>query len=150
MQTDRLPFNQRKRQSRTFLFDRALFCAGSSSFTGSGDCRSSAPTSRATPRSRARCTRPETGLPPRLGGIKWFEKPALTYWLLATGYALFGENEFGARFGVAAASTFAALLLYFFGRRARSARFGYLSAAALVTCGLWPGFARGVTCDLSR
>ncbi len=85
---------------------------------------------------------------PRLGGIKWFEKPALTYWLLAAGYALFGENEFGARFGVAAASTFAALLLYFFGRRARSARFGYLSAAALVTCGLWPGFARGVTCDL--
>jgi 4-amino-4-deoxy-L-arabinose transferase-like glycosyltransferase len=85
---------------------------------------------------------------PRLGGIKWFEKPALTYWLLATGYALFGENEFGARFGVAAVSTFGALLLYFFGRRARSARFGYLSAAALVTCGLWPGFARGVTCDL--
>src|SRR5262249_34488366 len=64
------------------------------------------------------------------------------------GYALFGENEFGARFGVAVVSTFGALLLYFFGRRARSARFGYLSAAALVTCGLWPGFARGVTCDL--
>ncbi|HKC88751.1 MAG TPA: glycosyltransferase family 39 protein, partial [Blastocatellia bacterium] len=85
---------------------------------------------------------------PRLGGIKWFEKPALTYWLLAAGYALFGENEFGARFGVAAVSTFGALLLYFFGRRARSARFGYLSAAALVTCGLWPGFARGVTFDL--
>ena len=85
---------------------------------------------------------------PRLGGIKWFEKPALTYWLLAAGYAVFGENEFGARFGVAAVSTFGALLLYFFGRRARSARFGYLSAAALVTCGLWPGFARGVTCDL--
>ena len=85
---------------------------------------------------------------PRLGGIKWFEKPALTYWLLASGYALFGENEFGARFGVAAVSTFGALLLYFFGRRARSARFGYLSAAALVTCGLWPAFARGVTCDL--
>jgi 4-amino-4-deoxy-L-arabinose transferase-like glycosyltransferase len=86
---------------------------------------------------------------PRLGGIKWFEKPALTYWLLAVGFALFGENEFGARFGVAAVATLGALLLYFFGRRAHSARFGYLSAAALVTCGLWPGFARGVTCDLT-
>ena len=32
---------------------------------------------------------------PRLGGIKWFEKPALTYWL-GHSYALFGENEFGA------------------------------------------------------
>ncbi|HZF37654.1 MAG TPA: glycosyltransferase family 39 protein, partial [Blastocatellia bacterium] len=86
---------------------------------------------------------------PRLGGINWFEKPALTYWLLAVGYSLFGENEFGARFGIAVVATFGALLLYFFGRRARSARFGYLSAAALVTCGLWPGFARGVTCDLT-
>jgi len=93
----------------------------------------------------------ETGdwITPRLGGIEWFEKPALTYWLLAAGYTLFGDNEFGARFGVAVVATFGALLLYFFGRRARSARFGYLSAAALVTCGLWPGFARGVTCDLT-
>jgi 4-amino-4-deoxy-L-arabinose transferase-like glycosyltransferase len=86
---------------------------------------------------------------PRLGGIKWFEKPALTYWLSAAGFALFGENEFGARFGVAALATFGVLLLYYFGRREHSARFGYLSAAALATCGLWPGFARGVTFDLT-
>src|SRR5215468_12005342 len=86
---------------------------------------------------------------PRLGGIKWFEKPALTYWLSGAGYALFGENEFGARFGVAALATIGALSLYLFGRRERSARFGYLSATALATCGLWPGFARGVTFDLT-
>ncbi|HEY7182888.1 MAG TPA: glycosyltransferase family 39 protein, partial [Blastocatellia bacterium] len=86
---------------------------------------------------------------PRLGGIGWFEKPALTYWILAVGYRLFGENEFAARCGMAAVATFGALLLYIFGRRARSARFGYLSAAALVTCGLWTGFARAVTCDLA-
>ncbi len=85
---------------------------------------------------------------PRLGGIKWFEKPALTYWLSSAGYALLGENEFGARFGVAVIAAVGALLLYLFGRRAHSARFGYLSAAALVTCGLWPGFARGATFDL--
>ncbi len=85
---------------------------------------------------------------PRLGGIKWFEKPALTYWLSGAGYALFGENEFAARFGVAVAATFGVLALYFFGRRAHSARYGYLSAAALATCGLWPGFARGATFDL--
>jgi 4-amino-4-deoxy-L-arabinose transferase-like glycosyltransferase len=85
---------------------------------------------------------------PRLGEIKWFEKPALTYWLSAIGYALFGENEFGARFAIAVVATFGVLLLYFFGRRIASARFGYLSAAALVTCGLWPGFARGATFDL--
>ncbi len=86
---------------------------------------------------------------PRLGGIKWFEKPALTYWISAAGFAMFGENEFAARFGVAALATFGVLLLFYFGRRERSARFGYLSAATLATCGLWPGFARGVTFDLT-
>jgi 4-amino-4-deoxy-L-arabinose transferase-like glycosyltransferase len=85
---------------------------------------------------------------PRLGGIKWFEKPALTYWLSSAGYALFGENEFAARFGVSLVAAFGVLALYFFGRRAHSARLGYLSAAAVATCGLWPGFARGATFDL--
>jgi 4-amino-4-deoxy-L-arabinose transferase-like glycosyltransferase len=85
---------------------------------------------------------------PRLGGIHWFEKPALTYWLSAIGYTLFGESEFAARFGIAVFAVAGVLLVYFFGKRVRSARFGYLSAAALATCGLWPGFARGSTFDL--
>jgi 4-amino-4-deoxy-L-arabinose transferase-like glycosyltransferase len=85
---------------------------------------------------------------PRLGGIHWFEKPALTYWLSAIGYALFGESEFAARFGIAVFAVGGVLLAYFFGKRLRSARFGYLSAATLATCGLWPGFARGATFDL--
>jgi 4-amino-4-deoxy-L-arabinose transferase-like glycosyltransferase len=85
---------------------------------------------------------------PRLGGIKWFEKPALTFWLSGAGYALFGENEFGARFGVAMLASLGVLLLYLFGLRARHSRFGYLGASVLATCGLWPGFARGATFDL--
>lgn len=85
---------------------------------------------------------------PRLGGIHWFEKPALTYWLSAIGYKLFGESEFAARFGIAIFAGIGVLLVYAFGKRIRSARFGYLSAAALATCGLWPGFARGATFDL--
>ncbi len=85
---------------------------------------------------------------PRLGGIHWFEKPALTYWLSAIGYKLFGESEFAARFGVAVFASLGVLLVYFFGKQVRSARFGYLSAATLATCGLWPGFARAATFDL--
>jgi 4-amino-4-deoxy-L-arabinose transferase-like glycosyltransferase len=85
---------------------------------------------------------------PRLAGQHWFEKPALTYWLAAAGYTLFGVSEFAARCGVALLASGGAWLLYWFGRRVRTARFGYLSAAALVTCGLWPGFARGATFDL--
>ena len=85
---------------------------------------------------------------PRLGGINWFEKPALTYWLSAAGYKLFGVSEFSARFGIALTAAAGVFLLYFFGRRIRSARFGYLAASVLVTCGLWPAFARGATFDL--
>jgi 4-amino-4-deoxy-L-arabinose transferase-like glycosyltransferase len=85
---------------------------------------------------------------PRLAGLHWFEKPALTYWLAAAGYTLFGVSEFAARFGVAAAATAGVLMLYFFGRRVGSARFGYLSAAALATSGLWVGFGQASTFDL--
>lgn len=92
----------------------------------------------------------ETGdwITPQLAGIHWFEKPALTYWLAAAGYTLFGVSEFAARAGVALLASFGVLLLYWFGRRVHSVRYGYLSAAALLTCGLWPGFARGATFDL--
>jgi 4-amino-4-deoxy-L-arabinose transferase-like glycosyltransferase len=86
---------------------------------------------------------------PRLGGIDWFEKPALTYWISTAGYTLFGVSEFSARFGVALLASIGVLLLYFFGKRVRSARFGYLSASTLVTCGMWPGFSRAVTFDLT-
>jgi 4-amino-4-deoxy-L-arabinose transferase-like glycosyltransferase len=86
---------------------------------------------------------------PRLGGIDWFEKPVLTYWTSIAGYTLFGVSEFSARFGVALISSIGVLLLYFFGKWVRSARFGYLSASTLVTCGMWPGFSRAVTFDLT-
>src|SRR5581483_6276102 len=84
---------------------------------------------------------------PRLGGIHWFEKPALTYWLVAAGYAIFGVSELAARLGVALVAGLSALMLYFFGRRVHSARYGYLSAAVLLSSGLWLGFGRGATFD---
>ncbi|MCI0664838.1 MAG: glycosyltransferase family 39 protein, partial [Acidobacteria bacterium] len=86
---------------------------------------------------------------PRLGGINWFEKPALTYWISAAGYTVFGVSEFSARFGIAVVASIGVFLLYFFGKKIRSSRYGYLSASVLVTCGLWPGFARGATFDLT-
>ena len=148
MQTDRLPLIIERDNPEHFYLIALLFLCGAVYFYGLGRLPFIGPDEPRYAEVAREMYATGDWITPRLGGIKWFEKPALTYWLLATGYAVFGENEFGARFGVAVASTFAALLLYFFGRRARSARFGYLSAAALVTCGLWPGFARGVTCDL--
>jgi len=85
---------------------------------------------------------------PRLDGIKWFEKPPLIYWLSSGGYALFGENEFAARFGVTVLATFGVLLLFSFGRRVHSARLGYLGASALATSGSWVALGRAATCDL--
>jgi 4-amino-4-deoxy-L-arabinose transferase-like glycosyltransferase len=148
VQTDRLPLIIERDNPEHFYLIALLFLCGAVYFYGLGRLPFIGPDEPRYAEVAREMYATGDWITPRLGGIKWFEKPALTYWLLATGYAVFGENEFGARFGVAVASTFAALLLYFFGRRARSARFGYLSAAALVTCGLWPGFARGVTCDL--
>jgi 4-amino-4-deoxy-L-arabinose transferase-like glycosyltransferase len=148
VQTDRLPLIRERDNPEHFYLIALLFLCGAVYFYGLGRLPFIGPDEPRYAEVAREMYATGDWITPRLGGIKWFEKPALTYWLLATGYAALGENEFGARFGVALVSTFAALLLYFFGRRARSARFGYLSASALVTCGLWPGFARGVTCDL--
>lgn len=86
---------------------------------------------------------------PRLGGVTWFEKPALTYWLAAAGFSLFGVSEFAARFGVGLAASLGALLLFFFGRNVQSARYGYLSASVLISSALWIGLGRGATFDMT-
>jgi 4-amino-4-deoxy-L-arabinose transferase-like glycosyltransferase len=85
---------------------------------------------------------------PRLGGITWFEKPPLLYWMAALGFQLFGVSEFAARFGTALTGALGAYCLYFFGRRVRSARFGYLSASTLLTTGVWVGFGRAASFDM--
>jgi 4-amino-4-deoxy-L-arabinose transferase-like glycosyltransferase len=85
---------------------------------------------------------------PRLGGIHWFEKPALLYWMVAASYQALGVSEFSSRISIALAASLGALLLFFFGRRLRSARFGYLSAATLLTTGLWVGFGHAASFDL--
>lgn len=92
----------------------------------------------------------ETGdwITPRLGGLHWFEKPALTYWLVASGFQLLGVSEFAARLPIALFSSFGVWLLFWFGRRTDTARFGYLSAAALVSSGIWVGFSHAATFDL--
>lgn len=86
---------------------------------------------------------------PRLGGIDWFEKPALTYWLVAIGFKLLGSSEFAARIGVGLTGAFGVLLLYLAGARLRSAQFGYLSGSVLASCAIWFGFSRVATFDLA-
>lgn len=85
---------------------------------------------------------------PHLGGINWFEKPALLYWLVAASYKLCGISELTTRLSIVLLATAGVFLLYFFGMQVRGPRYGYLSAMVLATMGLWVGFARGATFDL--
>lgn len=85
---------------------------------------------------------------PRLAGIEWFEKPALTYWAAAAGYSIFGVSEFAARFGVGLMALGGSLLILLFGRRVGSPVFGYLAAAVLISSCLWIGLGRGATFDM--
>lgn len=85
---------------------------------------------------------------PQIAGQHWFEKPALTYWLVAAGFQVFGVSELAARWPVALFSSFGVLLLFWFGRRLQSARLGFFSAAILASSGIWIGFSRAATFDL--
>jgi 4-amino-4-deoxy-L-arabinose transferase len=49
---------------------------------------------------------------PHFMGVRYFEKPAAGYWLIAFGQALFGENLFGVRFASALTTGLSVLLTY--------------------------------------
>jgi 4-amino-4-deoxy-L-arabinose transferase len=54
---------------------------------------------------------------PHLDGLRYFEKPAMGYWLTALSIRAFGETPFGVRFSSAAAAGLTTLLLYWLVRR---------------------------------
>ncbi|HYQ90001.1 MAG TPA: phospholipid carrier-dependent glycosyltransferase, partial [Candidatus Binatia bacterium] len=66
---------------------------------------------------------------PRLNGIPHFAKPPLAYWSAASGMAVLGVNEWGARLGAALAASF---VLWCTARMARQAG-GALAPAFLVS-----------------
>jgi len=51
---------------------------------------------------------------PHLNSLRYFEKPPLGYWLNALSIAVFGENEFAARFPSALAAGATALIVFLF------------------------------------
>ena len=68
---------------------------------------------------------------PRLDGIKYFEKPALQYWLTAAGYEAFGVHHWTARLWPALAGYIGVLFIGYVGFRLGGPTFGLYSAAAL-------------------
>ncbi|MEO8567216.1 MAG: glycosyltransferase family 39 protein [Betaproteobacteria bacterium] len=75
-------------------------------------------------------------LTPRLDGIKYFEKPALQYWLTAAAYEAFGIHQWTARLWPALAGFAGVLFIGYVGLRLGGPRLGLYSAAALGGC-IW-------------
>ncbi len=54
---------------------------------------------------------------PHFMDVRYFEKPAAGYWMIAIGQALFGQNLFGVRFASALSAGLSVLLCYLVARR---------------------------------
>src|SRR5678816_2239565 len=61
------------------------------------------------------------------------QKPVLLYWFIMTGYALFGDNAWGARIWSAALATGTVLMTYGIGRRLFNPTAGLWSGVVLAT-----------------
>ncbi|MGM0488248.1 MAG: ArnT family glycosyltransferase [Planctomycetota bacterium] len=74
-------------------------------------------------------------------------KPILLYWFMMAAYAIFGVNEFAARFWSALLGVGSACLTYALGRRLFSPRVGLWGAVILVTTLMFDVAARAATPD---
>jgi 4-amino-4-deoxy-L-arabinose transferase-like glycosyltransferase len=70
---------------------------------------------------------------PHLNGVVYIEKPPLYYWGCAASMAVFGRNEFGARFFGAAMALLGVLLTWWMGHALSGPRTGLYGALALST-----------------
>ncbi len=93
----------------------------------------------------------ETGdfVTPRLNGVKYFEKPALFYWLQAGAIKLFGVNEWALRLWPALLALAGVLAVYGAGRALWGRRAGLIAAAVLATSPLYYLMARIITLDMA-
>lgn len=73
---------------------------------------------------------------PRLNGLLYFEKPALSYWIGAAAFRVFGVNEFAARFWPALAGFLTVLVVAYTGARLWGRETG-LRAAAVAASATW-------------
>ncbi|HVP88208.1 MAG TPA: glycosyltransferase family 39 protein [Casimicrobiaceae bacterium] len=68
---------------------------------------------------------------PRLDGVKYFEKPALQYWVTAATYEVFGVHEWAARLWPALAGFLGVIFIGYVGFRVGGPAVGLYSAAVL-------------------
>lgn len=84
---------------------------------------------------------------PRLDGIKYFEKPALQYWLTAAAYEAFGVHPWTARLWPALAGFLGVVFMGYVGLRLEGPTVGLYGAAALGSMLWYAGNAHILTLD---
>jgi 4-amino-4-deoxy-L-arabinose transferase-like glycosyltransferase len=94
---------------------------------------------------------------PTLGGLPWFEKPPLLYWMMMLSYRVLGVNEYAARLGPAICGLLTAVFVYLLGAAIDEAQDNTASSSS--SYGRWCalvwlsslggiGFSRGATFDI--
>jgi 4-amino-4-deoxy-L-arabinose transferase-like glycosyltransferase len=84
---------------------------------------------------------------PRFNGELRDHKPVLLYWFMMSAYAVFGQNEFAARFWSAALAVGTVVATHHIGRRLFSARVGVWSGVILASTFMFDMAARAATPD---
>lgn len=84
---------------------------------------------------------------PRLNGIKYFEKPALQYWITAAAYSIFGVHHWTARAWPALSGFLGVLFVGYVGFRLGGPLLGLYSAAVLGGCAWYVLNAHILTLD---
>lgn len=85
---------------------------------------------------------------PRLNGIKYFEKPALQYWMTAIAYELFGQHQWTARLWSGLTGFLGILLIYLTGRLLFGPEVGFYSALVLASSLLYAVIGHINTLDM--
>jgi 4-amino-4-deoxy-L-arabinose transferase-like glycosyltransferase len=76
-------------------------------------------------------------LTPHLNYVPWFDKPILTYWLIAAAYKIIGVSEFAARLPSALCASGLVAILYVFGRQFLRRRAALFSSLILLSSPMW-------------
>ena len=87
-------------------------------------------------------------LTPRLGGVKFFEKPPLFYWTQSIAIKFFGLREWALRLGPALFALLGCLGVYFCGRRLFGRKSGGCAVIVMATSCLYYGLSRTANLDM--
>ena len=88
-------------------------------------------------------------LTPRLNGYKYFEKPALQYWITAAAFTAFGRNEWAARLWPGLAGFLGVLLVFWAGKRLFAPPAALCGAAVAASCALYVAIGHILTLDMA-